>query len=68
VVAFQKALRLAREQRVLAWELRAATSLVSCMAGDPRVDEAKAVLGEVCAQFKEGHDSSELLAAAELLR
>lgn len=67
VEEFSLALRLAHEQRALAWELRAATSLARCVSGDGRIDGARAVLRQVYAQFTEGLDRPELTAAAKLL-
>ena len=59
--------RLAREQQALAWELRAATSLARCVAGDRRNDNARIVLKQIYAQFSEGHDTPDLMATAALL-
>jgi len=67
VEAFEQALRLAREQKALAWELRAATSLVRCLEGDTRMDAARTLLRGIYAQFSEGHDRRDLRAAAALL-
>ena len=67
IEAFHRALKIAREQQALAWEVRAATSLVRCLDGDPRIDSARVLLREIHSQFMEGHDSPELVAAAELL-
>jgi predicted ATPase len=67
VDAFQRALTLAREQQALAWELRAATSLARSLAGDERIAGARATLKLIHAQFTEGHDRPELVAAAALL-
>ena len=64
---FHQVLLLAREQLALAWELRAATSLTRCLAGDRRSERARIVLKQICAQFTEGHDKPELMAAAALL-
>ena len=67
VEAFEQALRLAREQKALAWELRAATSLVRCLEGDTRMDAARTLLRGIYAQFSEGHDRRDLRVAAALL-
>jgi len=67
VEAFNRALLLAREQRALAWELRAAMSLAACVSRDGRIDGARAVLRQVYAQFTEGLDRPELIAASKLL-
>jgi tetratricopeptide (TPR) repeat protein len=67
IQAFQRALQLAREQQALAWQLRAATSLVRCTAGQSGDEEARAVLRRVCAQLKEGYDSPAFVEAKALL-
>jgi predicted ATPase/DNA-binding winged helix-turn-helix (wHTH) protein len=67
IETFQRALLLARDQQALAWELRAATSLARCLADDGRGSAARIALKEICAQFREGHDNAELMAAAALL-
>lgn len=67
VQAFDRALKLAREQQALAWQLRAATSMARCLVGDRRLKGALADLDEIYTQFTEGRDRPELLAAAKLL-
>lgn len=67
VDAFQRALTLAREQRAIAWELRAATSLVRCLANDPRIDAARIMLRQIVSRFNEGHGRPDLAAAVALL-
>jgi predicted ATPase/DNA-binding winged helix-turn-helix (wHTH) protein len=67
VTAFHEALKLAREQQALAWELRAATGLARCLSEDRRIDDARTILSQILAQFAEGHDRPELAAAATLL-
>jgi hypothetical protein len=66
--AFHKAIRLAREQAALAWELRAATSLLRCLSGHGRIDDARAILGQVLAGFTEGRDRPEVAMAATLFQ
>jgi tetratricopeptide (TPR) repeat protein len=65
---FNRALSLAREQQALAWELRAASSLVRCMkVDDLRLEAALCVLREVMAKFAEGRAQPDFVAAATLL-
>jgi hypothetical protein len=65
---FTRALSLARDQQALAWELRAASSLVRCMNGDDlRLEAARSVLREVMEKFAEGRDQPDFVAAATLL-
>lgn len=67
VHAFEQGLALAREQKALAWELRVATSMVRALTGNDRFEAARGTLGEIYAQFTEGHDRPDLTAAAKLL-
>ncbi len=64
--AIERALRLAREQEALAWELRAATSLARLWQ---RVDReaAAALLSEVVGRFEEGLDTADPVSARTLL-
>lgn len=64
---FLRSLECAREQRVLAWELRASTSLARLWAGEQRTLEAREQLAQVFGRYTEGHGSADLRAAAELL-
>jgi predicted ATPase/DNA-binding winged helix-turn-helix (wHTH) protein len=64
---FLRSLECAREQRVLAWELRASTSLARLWANEQRTVEAREQLAQVFARYTEGHGSADLRAAAELL-
>ena len=67
VESFRRALVLAREQQALAWELRAATSLAGCLASDRRFEDACRELQHAYGKFSEGHDRSDLIAAAAIL-
>jgi predicted ATPase len=58
---------LARRQSALAWELRAATGLAQLRFSQHRFDEALDVLAPVYNRFTEGFESSDLMAARELL-
>ena len=58
----------ARRQSALAFELRAATSLARLLAQSGRPDQARDALAPVYARFSEGFGSSDLKAAAGLLR
>ena len=64
---FLQALRLARMQGALSWELRAATSLASLYRALNRPAEAIASLRPIYDRFTEGFDSADLIAAKRLL-
>lgn len=64
---YQRALRIAREQRALALELRAATSLARLWSRADRRPEAARLLGDVYARFSEGFETRDLREAADLL-
>jgi tetratricopeptide (TPR) repeat protein len=66
--SFLESLELSRRQGARAWELRAATSLAAHWAGTGRIDEARELLRPVFAQFTEGLDTPDLLAARALLK
>jgi ATP/maltotriose-dependent transcriptional regulator MalT len=65
---FLLAIEQARAQRALAWELRAVISLARLLGGTGRTAEARAHLEPIYDRFTEGQQTSDLLAAAELLR
>lgn len=65
---FVESLKLSRSQGARAWELRAATDLAAHWAELGRKDEARALLQPVFAQFTEGLDTPDLLAAKALLK
>jgi hypothetical protein len=63
----REALRAARAQGALTWELRAAASLATLLRGTPRVDEARHDLATAYARCTEGFDTPDLVAARALL-
>jgi predicted ATPase/DNA-binding winged helix-turn-helix (wHTH) protein len=63
---FVKAIKSARAQKALSWELRAATSLAAVWR-DQRASEAQALLEEVLSRFTEGHETADLKRATCLL-
>jgi len=65
---FLHAIEQARAQRALAWELRAAISLARLLSRTGRDAEAQAHLQPVYDRFKEGHQTTDLRTAAQLLR
>jgi tetratricopeptide (TPR) repeat protein len=64
---FQTALEVARGQRALGWELRAATSLARLWQGRGEREPGRELLGAVYAAFTEGFTTGDLVAAEELL-
>jgi predicted ATPase len=66
-VAFLQSLDIAREQKVLSWELRAATSLARLLHVRGRSADAMALLQPVYDRFTEGFDTADLKAAKALL-
>ena len=64
---FQRALEVARAQRALAWELRAATSLARLRQRQGRRDEARAALAPAYDAFTEGFATPDLMDARVLL-
>jgi predicted ATPase/DNA-binding winged helix-turn-helix (wHTH) protein len=67
-VNFVHAVRCAREQSALAWELRAATSLARLWLRHDRRSEAHRILNPVCDRFTEGHTTADWLQAQTVLR
>ena len=65
---FLDAIEQSRAQRALAWELRAVTSLARLLSRTGRAAQAQAHLEPVYDRFTEGHQTSDLRTAAELLR
>jgi len=63
----RKAITVARQQQAKSWELRAATTLARLLASRGKQEEALALLEPVYDWFTEGHDSRDLMDAAELL-
>jgi predicted ATPase/DNA-binding winged helix-turn-helix (wHTH) protein len=64
---FKLALDLARQQGALAWQLRCATSLARLWRDQGRNQAARALLGQVYAQFSEGFATTDLRAAQVLI-
>ena len=65
---FRQALKWARAQGALSWELRAATSLARLYKTQRRPAPGRAVLEPVLANFTEGLDSPDVTSAAGMLR
>jgi predicted ATPase/DNA-binding winged helix-turn-helix (wHTH) protein len=66
-VAFLQSLDIAREQKVLSWELRTATSLARLLQDQGRSADAMALLRPVYDRFTQGFDTADLKAAKALL-
>ena len=66
-VVFLQSLDIAREQKVLSWELRAATSFARVRRDQGRSADAAALLQSVYDRFTEGFDTADLKAAKSLL-
>jgi predicted ATPase/DNA-binding winged helix-turn-helix (wHTH) protein len=66
-VVFLQSLDIAREQKVLSWELRAATSLARLLHDQGRSADAMTLLQPVYDRFTEGFDTADLKAAKALL-
>lgn len=64
---FRQALDVARRQKALSWELRAATSLARLLDGQDRCTEALALLQPVYDRFTEGFETADLKAAKALI-
>lgn len=66
-MVFMQALDVARAQKALSWELRAATSLARLLRGQARSSEALALLQPVYDRFTEGLETADLQSARALL-
>ena len=64
---FQRSLDAARRQEALAWELRAATSLMRLWQRSGRSHEGQMLVSGVLRRFTEGHATADLREAAALL-
>ncbi len=64
---FDKALKLAREQEVLSWELRVAVSLCRMRMAQGRGEEGKRLLAPIYRRFTEGFATADLRDACGLL-
>ena len=62
-----RSLELARQQSVLSWELRSATSLGRLWARSDRIADARAFLASVYERFSEGFETADLVEARRLL-
>ena len=65
--SFREALIIAREQKALLWEIRAALGLARMLATQSRADEARHLLGAVRDRFTEGLDAPDVRAAKAFL-
>jgi class 3 adenylate cyclase len=65
--ALRKSLEFARGQKAKSWELRTATTLARLWAGQNRTADAYELLDPVHGGFTEGHDTKDLMTAAQLL-
>ena len=65
---FRDALDIARQQRALFWELRAAASLTRLFQGFSRGDEGRTILASVYERFTEGFQTADMIEARALLR
>lgn len=65
---FDKALAISRQQGAKSLELRAAMSVAQVWQKQGKTDEARQLLEEIRQWFTEGHDTSDLREAADLLR
>jgi predicted ATPase/DNA-binding winged helix-turn-helix (wHTH) protein len=64
---FWRAFRLARRQRALSWQLRAAISLARLLAQTSSPSRARALLVDVMRQFTEGFKTKDLVEAYRLM-
>ena len=64
---FSKAIKIARQQKALAWELRAVTSMARLYQTQNKRKEARSLLAKTCSMFTEGFGTLDLLDAKELL-
>lgn len=65
---FAAAIRVAREQGALLWELRASVRLAGLWLGHSRVDDARNLLRPIHDRFREGLHSRDLRAAGAMLK
>ena len=64
---FRSAIDVARQQRVLSWELRAALSLAQFYRTQDRRSEAHQLLGSVYGRFTEGFETADMKKAKSLI-
>ena len=67
-VDYMRSLDIAREQKVLSWELRSAVSLAKLWQGQHRAREAHDLLTSVYARFTEGFGTLDLVRAAARIK
>jgi predicted ATPase len=63
----RRSLQIARQQRALSWQLRAASTLARICRGGARRGEIRRMLAQVYQRFTEGHETADLLAAKDLI-
>jgi hypothetical protein len=66
--AFMRSMEIALDQNALAWQLRTSMSLATLWREQNQLDKARSQLASIHSQFAEGHDTSDLRAAAALLQ
>jgi predicted ATPase len=66
-IAFEEALRIARNQQAKSWELRAAMSLARLWRDQGKPQQARELLAPVYGWFAEGFDTRDLKEAKALL-
>jgi hypothetical protein len=64
---YRQALELAREQKALSWELRAATSMAKLWDANGKTSDAHQLLSSVYNRFSEGFETADLKAASALI-
>jgi predicted ATPase len=64
---FRRSLDCARQQEALSWELRTSISLALLYRGQGQVREARDALAPVYSRFREGFQTTDLVAAKVLL-
>jgi class 3 adenylate cyclase/predicted ATPase len=67
ILWFEQALELARQQKALSMELRAATSMAKCLQSQGKTAEARAALVPVFEKYDEGLDLEDYATASKLL-
>jgi predicted ATPase len=67
IACFQKAVEIARKQKAMSLELRAATSLARIYQTQGRREQGRDILAKIYRKFTEGFDTLDLLQANALL-
>lgn len=65
--AFDRSLKLARQQGALSWELRTVGSIAQLWSSEGRHHEAREILSNTIARFKEGFGTRDLIRANQLM-